>query len=127
MQALINQFHGQPARYRYFSGFSDGGPEALMETQRYPDVPAIALSRHALRQAVCAYLIEVRRHLIVPVLIGVKKRRCSAAIYPTRDEARSDVSNYVEMFYSPKRRHGTAEDTSPAEFERRHSQQLKFF
>lgn len=29
------------------------------------------------------------------------------------------------MFYDPKQRHGTAGDTSPAEFERRHSQRLK--
>jgi len=37
VQALIKQFYGQPARYRYFSGCSDGGREALMEAQRYPD------------------------------------------------------------------------------------------
>jgi putative transposase len=30
--------------------------------------------------------------------------------------------NYIEMFYNPKRRHGTAGDNSPVEFERRHSQ-----
>jgi feruloyl esterase len=33
---VIGQFYGQPPRYNYFAGCSDGGREALMETQRYP-------------------------------------------------------------------------------------------
>ena len=35
-KALIRAYYGQPARYAYFSGCSDGGREALMEAQRYP-------------------------------------------------------------------------------------------
>ena len=34
---LIRIYYGQAARYAYFSGCSDGGREALMEAQRYPD------------------------------------------------------------------------------------------
>ena len=37
VQELIKKFYGQPARYRYFSGCSDGGREALMEAQRFPE------------------------------------------------------------------------------------------
>ena len=54
----------------------------------------------------------------------LKRERIRRQIYPTRDDARADVFNYIEMFYNPKRRHGTAGDTSPVEFERRHFQRL---
>ena len=36
-KALIQAFYGQPQRYAYFSGCSDGGREALIEAQRYPE------------------------------------------------------------------------------------------
>ena len=34
---LIRHYYGQPQAYAYFTGCSDGGREALMEAQRYPD------------------------------------------------------------------------------------------
>ena len=46
------------------------------------------------------------------------------AIYVTRQEARSDVFSYIEMFYNPIRRHSSADGLSPVEFERRHSVRL---
>ncbi|MCC4620795.1 tannase/feruloyl esterase family alpha/beta hydrolase [Xanthomonas cassavae CFBP 4642] len=36
-KALIRAFYGQPQKYAYFTGCSDGGREALIEAQRYPD------------------------------------------------------------------------------------------
>lgn len=36
-KALIEAFYGQPQKYAYFTGCSDGGREALIEAQRYPD------------------------------------------------------------------------------------------
>jgi feruloyl esterase len=48
-KALIAKYYGQPARYAYFSGCSDGGREALMEAQRYPaDFNGIAAGAAAL-------------------------------------------------------------------------------
>ncbi len=55
----------------------------------------------------------------------LKRERIRSQVYLTRDKARADVFNYIEKFYNPKRRHGTAGDVSPIEFERRHFQRLK--
>ncbi|MDQ0044330.1 transposase InsO family protein [Variovorax boronicumulans] len=55
----------------------------------------------------------------------LKRERIRRQIYLTRDTAKADVFNYIEMFYNPKQGHGAAGDTSPVEFERRHSQPLQ--
>lgn len=39
-------------------------------------------------------------------------------IYTTRAQVRSDVFDYIEMFYNPKRRHGYTNQLSPVEFKR---------
>lgn len=51
----------------------------------------------------------------------IRRRR----IYTTRSDARSDVFNYIEMFYNCQRRHSSADGLSPVEFEQRHSQRLR--
>lgn len=56
------------------------------------------------------------------VFSALKKERIKRRIYPTRDETLSDVFNYIEMFYNPVRRHGSAGDLAPVEFERRYAQ-----
>ena len=50
----------------------------------------------------------------------LKRERIKRRIYADREEARSDVFDYIEMFYNPKRRHGYNNRLSPVEFERRH-------
>ena len=54
----------------------------------------------------------------------LKRERIRRQIYSTRQDARADVFNYIEMFYNPKRRHNTSGGVSPVEFEKRHSQWL---
>ena len=54
----------------------------------------------------------------------LKRERIRKHIYATRQEARSDVFSYIEMFYNPIRRHSSADGLSPVEFERRHSVRL---
>lgn len=53
---------------------------------------------------------------------ALKKERIKRRIYPTRQAASSDVFDYIEMFYNPLRRHGSAGDLSPVEFEKRYAQ-----
>ncbi len=50
----------------------------------------------------------------------LKRERIRRKIYATRDEARSDIFDYIEMFYNPKRRHGSAMQLSPVEYEKRY-------
>ncbi|ENU2995878.1 IS3 family transposase [Escherichia coli] len=38
--------------------------------------------------------------------------------------ARSDIFDYIEMFYNSKRRHGTSEQMSPTEYENQYYQRL---
>ena len=52
-KAVIARFYGRAASYSYFDGCSDGGREALMETQRYPhDFNGIAAGAPANNMAV---------------------------------------------------------------------------
>lgn len=53
-----------------------------------------------------------------------KRERVKRRIYATRAEAHSDVFDYIEMFYNPKRRHGYNDGLSPIEFEKRFNQRL---
>jgi|TARA_R100000455_G_scaffold20305_1_gene10081 putative transposase len=53
----------------------------------------------------------------------LKRERIRRRTYKTREEARSDVFDYIEMFYNPKRKHTSNGMLSPTEFERQ--QKLK--
>lgn len=48
----------------------------------------------------------------------LKRERIRRRTYKTREEARQDVFDYVEMFYNPKRKHVRNGMLSPVEFER---------
>ena len=52
----------------------------------------------------------------------LKRKRIRRQIYLTRQDARADVFNYIEMFYKPKRRHNTSGGFSTVAFEKRQSQ-----
>lgn len=47
----------------------------------------------------------------------LKRERVRRKTYRTRDDARSDVFDYIEMFYNPKRKHANNGMLSPANFE----------
>lgn len=48
----------------------------------------------------------------------LKRERIRRRTYRTREEARRDVFEYIEMFYNPKRKHARNGMLSPIEFER---------
>ncbi|HHZ70461.1 MAG TPA: hypothetical protein EYN54_09350 [Methylococcaceae bacterium] len=45
-------------------------------------------------------------------------------IYTTRDLARQDIFDYIEMFYNPVRKHGSNDMLSPIEYEKRYFMKL---
>jgi putative transposase len=48
----------------------------------------------------------------------LKRERIRRRIYRTREEARRDVFDYIEMFYNPKRKHARNGMLSPVDFEK---------
>ena len=48
----------------------------------------------------------------------LKRERICRRLYLSRDEARQDVFDYIEMFYPPKRKHVRNGMLSPVEFEK---------
>jgi putative transposase len=54
----------------------------------------------------------------------LKRERIRRRIYNTREEARQDVFDYIELFYNPKRRHGYNDRLSPVNFEKQYFERL---
>ncbi|TBL82815.1 IS3 family transposase [Hafnia alvei] len=54
----------------------------------------------------------------------LKRERIKKKIYGTREEARSDIFDYIEMFYNSKRRHGSSAQMPPTEYENQYYQRL---
>ena len=50
---------------------------------------------------------------------SLKRERVRRRTYPTRDEAKADVFDYIECFYNRKRKHSYLGYMSPVEFENR--------
>jgi putative transposase len=56
-------------------------------------------------------------------LLKCKRVRCE--IYLTRNLAKQDVFDYIEMFYNPRRRHSVSAGMSPVEYEKQYSDRLE--
>jgi putative transposase len=48
---------------------------------------------------------------------SMKSERVHRSRYRTRDDARSDIFDYIERFYNPQRRHSTLDYVSPVNYE----------
>jgi putative transposase len=54
----------------------------------------------------------------------LNSERIKRRIYATRDEARGDIFDYIELFYNTRRRHGYNDGLSPVQFEQRVTKRL---
>ena len=54
----------------------------------------------------------------------LKAEKIKRKIYPTRNEARTEIFNYIEFFYNRKRHHGNNDGLSPIEYEQRYFEKL---
>ncbi|MFC3122816.1 IS3 family transposase [Agaribacter flavus] len=55
----------------------------------------------------------------------LKRERIKRKTYTSRDDARSDIFDYIEMFYNSKRKHGSNNLLSPVEYENRYQERLR--
>ncbi|CCK17294.1 Putative IS3-like transposase [Cronobacter universalis NCTC 9529] len=55
----------------------------------------------------------------------LKRERIKKKIYGARNEARSDIFDYIEMFYNSKRRYGSSEQMPPAGYENLYYQRFR--
>jgi putative transposase len=54
----------------------------------------------------------------------LKRERIKRYVYATRDEARAEIFDYIEMFYNARRRHSFNNQLSPVEYEERYQERL---
>jgi len=55
----------------------------------------------------------------------LKTERIRRKTYKTRENARQDVFDYIELFYNPKRKHSNNGMLSPTDFERQQKMKLQ--
>ena len=55
---------------------------------------------------------------VASFISSLKTERIHRHIYRNRGEAHSDVFNYIERFYNPRRRHSTLGYLSPMDYEK---------
>lgn len=54
----------------------------------------------------------------------LKRERVKRKIYSTREDARTDIFEYIEIFYNVNRRHGSNNQLSPVEYEKQYERRL---
>jgi len=55
----------------------------------------------------------------------IKKRIVRKKVYSTRNDAKAEIFNFIEMFYNPKKRHSHTGGISPAKFEEAYFSELQ--
>ncbi|CAH9062292.1 hypothetical protein PSECIP111854_02983 [Pseudoalteromonas sp. CIP111854] len=54
----------------------------------------------------------------------IKTRIIKRKIYSTRNDAKAEIFNFIEMFYNPKKHHSHTGSASPAKFEEAYFSEL---
>lgn len=55
----------------------------------------------------------------------LNRERIKQEAYQTREQARQDIFDYIEMFYNQIRRHGHAANLSPVNYERNYFSEIR--
>ncbi|MGR6778740.1 IS3 family transposase [Moritella viscosa] len=87
------------------------------------------------------YLALMKEHKLVPSMsrrgnchdnavaesffATIKKHIIKKKIYSTRNDAKAEIFNFIEMFYNPKKRHSHTDGVSPAKFEETYYSKLE--
>ena len=101
--------------------------------QRKPKYEVLVHSDQGSQYASSDYLAFMRAHNLMPSMsrrgnchdnavaesffATFKKRVTKRKIYSTREEAKGEIFNFIEMFYNPIKRHSHTGGVSPAKFE----------
>ncbi len=101
--------------------------------QRKPKHEVVVHSDQGSQYASSDYLALMKAHHLIPSMsrrgnchdnavaesffATFKKRMTKRKIYRTREEAKSEIFNFIEMFYNPIKRHSHTGGLSPAKFE----------
>ncbi|MBU2972021.1 IS3 family transposase [Pseudoalteromonas sp. C2R02] len=109
--------------------------------QRQPKSEVMVHSDQGSQYGSADYLAFMKEHNLVPSMsrrgnchdnavaesffATIKKRIVRKKIYTTRNDAKAEIFNFIEMFYNPKKRHSHTGGISPAKFEEDYFSELK--
>ncbi len=109
--------------------------------QRQPKAEVMVHSDQGSQYGRADYLVFMKAHNLVPsrsrrgnchdnavtesFFTTIKKQIIKRKIYPTRNDAKTEIFNFIEMFYNPKKRHSHTGGVSPAKFEEAYYSELK--
>jgi putative transposase len=101
--------------------------------QRWPTQSVLVHTDQGSQYGSADYLAFLNEHNLVPSMSRrvnchdnavaesffgtLKKRVLRNKIFSTRDEAKTEIFNFIEMFYNPKKRYSHTGGVSPAKFE----------
>jgi putative transposase len=101
--------------------------------QRQPKEEVLVHSDQGSQYASADYLAFMKEHNLTPSMsrrgnchdnavaesffATIKKRVTKRKIYSTREEAKTEIFNFIEMFYNPIKRHSHTGGVSPAQYE----------